>query len=231
MLSALVYLIVVILNMHTTFGHYHESYFRERNNWDLKHYQPIFEQFPDNFIIEEAMLLGTHNSAAYDIKTPLTQCQILDVFEQLTQGVRVLDIRLRQTNDRLACHHSFIFLNRMFGDVLRQTIQFLVNHPKEIVIMALQRDAEPDNTNNKSLCTVLDDYIKEWGGDKFFIKNFSWKNNTYTIGEARGKIILFGIIYYIFVLCVFYCLCDLEMHFIFLIFFFFFFDNIILKNY
>ncbi|TQF01304.1 hypothetical protein E6W39_02445 [Kitasatospora acidiphila] len=63
---------------------------------------------PDSAPLARLTIPGTHDTCAlYD--GPLVQCQNLSVPDQLTAGIRFLDMRCRAINGVFAIHHSQFF--------------------------------------------------------------------------------------------------------------------------
>ena len=64
------------------------------NNW--------MKNIPDEFLISEINLVGTHDSATQFIRfRHLSRCQNKNIFDQLTMGIRFLDIRLKFDGEKL----------------------------------------------------------------------------------------------------------------------------------
>lgn len=119
-----------------------------------------------NRSITELTLPATHNSGAYqvDFTHPLkddiqakTTCMVArispyvhklisdwtitqqgTIYEQLMQGVRVFDIRLSYSDSELYVSHTFACVK--FSDVLEQFKQFSIEHPHEVIVIAIKPD-------------------------------------------------------------------------------------------
>lgn len=122
--------------------------------------------------IDQLKLPGSHDSAAYQLnllgtpgmeKTPsldwikefalldstlfhllmvMTITQSLNLYQQLEQGIRALDLRIlyNRAEDQFYLSHSFATVN--FAEGLSQIKAFLDAHPAELIIITLTNDSE-----------------------------------------------------------------------------------------
>jgi hypothetical protein len=68
---------------------------------------------PDDVLLSELSLPGTHDTSAYTIfaaLVPWTQTQTMDFRNQLLAGIRVMDIRVSHQNDSLWLYHGIVSL-------------------------------------------------------------------------------------------------------------------------
>ncbi len=61
--------------------------------------------------------------------------QHLDLGEQLNQGIRYFDLHVIYTNNHFYWHHQYVGSQINLG--MKQIYQFAVDHPKEVVILAI----------------------------------------------------------------------------------------------
>lgn len=135
--------------------------------------------------INKLALIGTHDSASYNTLIGAARTQHLSILDQLKAGIRVLDIRVRRTNNVFAMHHDLIFLNMMFGHVLTHIYYFFTLYPYEFVIMSIQEEYISEDSNMTE-CEILENrYIKRY--PNLFVQNWSVEDN---IKQHRGKILL-----------------------------------------
>lgn len=145
---------------------------------------------PDNFLISEINLPGTHNSATKRVRFPfISQCQNASIFEQLNMGVRFLDIRVETSDNRLKLVHGIADCfkptdkkERLFlEDVIEDCASFLRANPSETVIFSLKRD------HGDSEERVFDLFFKKYVSD-----NGIWykENRIPALGEVRGRLVL-----------------------------------------
>ncbi|CAG5092883.1 Similar to plc: 1-phosphatidylinositol phosphodiesterase (Staphylococcus aureus (strain NCTC 8325 / PS 47)) [Cotesia congregata] len=151
----------------------------------LPDHRSFLAKLPDSQKLNTLGLIGTHDSATYNIYILAAQTQLKTITEQLNGGIRVLDMRVRRTNNVFAMHHDLIYLGMMFGDVVKQVRDFLRSYPNELVIMFMQEECNAEG-NTMNACEILEnEYIKE-NGD-LFVQHWSVED---TIGQDRGKILL-----------------------------------------
>ncbi len=128
---------------------------------------------------------GTHDSGArYEPIAGTAKCQNLTIAEQLTAGVRFLDIRCRHIDNAFTIHHGQVYQNINFTDVLNATDSFLNTNPGETVIMSVKEEYDPSN-NTRSFEATFDSYVAQNPG-KWLLSS-----NIPTLDQARGKIVLF----------------------------------------
>ncbi|KAM0923288.1 hypothetical protein ACQ4PT_005605 [Festuca glaucescens] len=95
--------------------------------------------------VDQVVWPGSHNSATNDIgdiglvlpvARPFAQCQRLSVYEQLTMGCRLLDIRVQK--DRLVCHEwvTSYSVDVVLADVKR----FLAETVSEVVVLEIRTE-------------------------------------------------------------------------------------------
>lgn len=145
--------------------------------------QRFLSELPDSLAINKLALIGTHDSASTK-NFPFTQTQVLSIKRQLESGIRVLDLRVRITDNKFALHHGPVFLNIMFGDAIIQVNNFLYDNPDEFVIVFLQEEYERYNSNLNP-CQILENYIADFG----LLVVMDWSLYD-IIGNHRGKILL-----------------------------------------
>lgn len=138
----------------------------------------------DNTSLSSLSIPGTHDSGAlYEPIYGTAKNQDLTIAEQLSVGVRYLDIRTRHYKDAFTIHHGAVYQNQNFDDVLNAVISFLNNNPTETVIMSVKEEhTAADNT--RSYEDTFNWYVSK-NPDKWLMTN-----HVPTLGEARGKIVL-----------------------------------------
>ena len=152
------------------------------NNW--------MKNIPDDFLISEINLAGTHNSSAQFIRfRHFSRCQNKNIFDQLSMGIRFLDIRLKFDGEKLKLNHSFVSCKKgkskkedlLFSDILRSCELFLKENPTETIIMSIKREA--GKNEEETFDYFYNTFIKD--SDIFYTKNA-----IPTLKEVRGKIVL-----------------------------------------
>ncbi|MFD0327787.1 phosphatidylinositol-specific phospholipase C domain-containing protein [Streptacidiphilus monticola] len=71
---------------------------------------------------------------------------------QLLAGIRVVDIRVRVVDGgtAFAIHHTDVYQNANFDDVLTRLAAFLADHPRETVLLNLHGECDGDSTEGGS---------------------------------------------------------------------------------
>ncbi|MEV4560154.1 phosphatidylinositol-specific phospholipase C [Kitasatospora sp. NPDC049285] len=134
---------------------------------------------------------GTHDSCCTDPAhgTEWSHTQNWGVPEQLTQGVRFLDIRcngLQGTADELGIYHSDAYQYVRLQDVLDQCRAFLTAHPGETVVMRLRNEnAGGQALGDAEFRRRVNHYLDDLGYRGLFHLS-GWP----TLGVARGRIVL-----------------------------------------
>ncbi len=131
---------------------------------------------------------------------------------QLDAGVRAIDIRVRIVNSgtAFAIHHTDVYQNANFDDVLTRAAAFLAAHPGETVLMNLHGECDADTTEggsgSGSIGHCADDpsdsteatreavfrsYLTRYPG-LFYAPSVTGSSTaaTPTLGQARGHIVL-----------------------------------------
>ncbi len=142
----------------------------------------------DSKMLSELSIPGTHDSASRYLNTPRLVTQTAGIGEQLGAGIRFLDIRVGYTEGRFRLYHEDTYLNLRFGQVRDVCKTFLQSHPRETIIMSLKKeDDAPSGGNVKgvSFQARFAQYVAETP------RLWYLGNNIPTLGDARGKIVLF----------------------------------------
>ncbi len=128
---------------------------------------------------------GTHDSGArFEPVSGTAKCQNLTIAEQLSAGVRFLDIRCRHLDNAFTIHHGSVYQNINFTDVLNAVYAFLNANPGETVIMSVKEEHTAENTT-RSFESTFDSYVA--------LNPAKWllSSSIPTLQQARGKIVLF----------------------------------------
>ncbi len=154
------------------------------NNW--------MSGVPDDKKLFELTIPGTHDSVTEYVQfAHISQCQDLNISDQLDIGIRALDLRVEPIGNRLGMVHSVAKAfnnpgrnaNQMdMHDVLLRCYDFLKAHPSETIIIQFKNDNNKEN--EKSFDNLVNSYIKG-NEDKWYLEN-----RVPTLGECRGKIVL-----------------------------------------
>ncbi|MGW3304068.1 phospholipase [Streptomyces sp. CB02130] len=138
---------------------------------------------PDGTALQRLTIPGTHDSGAR-FGGPWSECQNTTIAQQLTSGIRFLDVRCRLIDGSFAIHHGASFQNMMFGDVLIACRDFLATRPTETVLMRVKQ--EHSSESDAAFRAVFDDYLDRRGWRSLFRLDSTLPD----LGGARGKVVL-----------------------------------------
>jgi len=140
--------------------------------------------------VSEALKSFSFNSFNYEkLVNLIVQTQTLSLADQLDAGIRALDIRVQEANDKLRCVHGEEPLGTLdFGpDVLQVATKFLADHPSETIVMSVAIDKAGSN-NTKSVEQVFHDYetqINPLTGLQY--RDYIWQPTWTAVPDADGK--------------------------------------------
>jgi 1-phosphatidylinositol phosphodiesterase len=142
-------------------------------------------QLPDGALLRELTIPGTHNSGA-QYGGPWTECQNTGIADQLSAGIRFLDIRCRLFEGSFTIHHGPSYQHLNFDDVLGTCRDFLASHPSETILMRVKQEYSEESAEQFRI--VFGDYLDGRGWRDLFRLDSALP----ALGEARGKVVLLG---------------------------------------
>ena len=166
-----------------------------RSNIEIEGSQTWMAKIPDEKHLEDIYIPGTHDSASKNAQLAyFSKCQASDIYTQLIDGYRYLDIRLgvRDTKEGsvLTLYHGFCKCKKGpwpwsaaldLDDVLAQCYSFLEENPSETVVFAVKMEQGSDEAQFQKL---LHSYIDK-DSNKWYLSD-----NIPTLGDCRGKLVL-----------------------------------------
>ena len=141
------------------------------------------DAIPDSRSIADLTIPGTHDSGAdYNngIATTYSRCQSLSIADQLSAGVRFMDIRLKLQDSGLNVYHGIVDQHLSFNEVLTDCKAFLDAHPGEVILMSIKQEDEDNASFPSAIASAIGEDPDLW----------YTANKLPTLGEVRGKIIL-----------------------------------------
>ena len=148
-----------------------------------KEYAKWMSKIADSTSLRDINMPGSHDTMAlYSIGDLAGQCQSLSLENQLNLGVRFLDIRLKEDNNKLKAVHGFIDQRASFNEITSVIESFIKQNPTEMIIMSVKEEANASKSDisfEDSLKTYLTDDVYYLG-----------TNLPSTLGEVRGKVVL-----------------------------------------
>lgn len=143
----------------------------------------------DDANISHLSIPGTNNSCTYTLSDSMDKSfkktQDDSVLMQLESGVRYLDACCRHIDDSFSMHHDSYYLNLRFGEMLADCYRFLNANPDEFIIIRVKSEYNPSNNTRGFADTFEALYYNPSRMVQFF------DDSLPTVGEARGKVIIF----------------------------------------
>lgn len=142
----------------------------------------------DDVRLSQLSIPGTHDTMSF-YGGDKVQTQTLSLPNQLESGIRVLDIRCRNSHNKFAIYHGAVYQNAYFDDVLTAAMRFLEKHEGETVFMRVMEERAPENSTWTFEETFRIRYWNSllWG--RFFWKPRDRENNP-TLSQVRGRIVV-----------------------------------------
>ena len=181
----------VVINKDLLFGRDDNILFINTKSW--------MASISDDTELSSINIPGTHDSAAVNPHfKDIYARHYATITQQLNSGIRLLDVRLQLAQDEngnytfLTCHGnigSTLSLNtyQCFESLLSECDSFLLENPSETIIMTLKID---DNTLKND-----EDYSEALMEVENLLSTHlvrPYQPNLGSIGESRGKIVLFN---------------------------------------
>ena len=133
----------------------------------------------DSLPLRDLTIPGTHDSGTKDVlNIGGARCQNFDIEKQLKDGIRFFDIRLKTDRELLSLYHGPMPCNLGFGQVLVWCRDFLEANPSETILMSVKEESGYIWNNFRNYMSA-------------FLGLFIHSSLITTIGESRGKIVLF----------------------------------------
>lgn len=126
---------------------------------------------------------GTHDAGTFVFSPGIAKCQNFDIYTQLVDGIRWLDIRL---NKELFITHT-VASDLTFEKVMSDVNTFLTENPSEAVFMMIKAEGGEDG-----FYTAL----KKWYDDNLHSSSVKTSSRMildgkmHVLGDIRGKIVL-----------------------------------------
>ena len=152
-------------------------------------------EISDDKLLSDLSIPGTHDSGSKNIGNTRARTQNFTIEEQLDDGIRFLDIRLRwkgsfgyngQIKHNLGLFHGDNDCGVSFDQVLDWIKTFLSYHPNEVILMSIKNEKKGEDISEYLSHSYFGD--ERWK-DLFYTGNCI--ERLPTLGEVRGKIIVF----------------------------------------
>jgi 1-phosphatidylinositol phosphodiesterase len=139
----------------------------------------------DDVALNRLSLPGSHDTCAYTVEDSLAKTQTATLAEQLTRGVRVLDIRCRHEDDVFHINHARIALGLMFDEVIAICAAFLARHPGECIVMSVKDECGDTHCTRRFEQTFASYVERQVAGLRWYLGD-----TIPRLGDVRGSIVL-----------------------------------------
>ncbi|KAL2131157.1 hypothetical protein VTI74DRAFT_5468 [Chaetomium olivicolor] len=157
---------------------------------------------PSTLPLSSLSIPGTHNSPTHHVALPSVRCQAVPVLEQLTNGVRFLDVRVScpsynpssscpppdSSRPELALVHAAFPVSltgaKHLSALLSAVYTFLSRHPSETVLLSLKREGTGRGTDAHLSQILHSHYITPHASRWYTSPGIP------SLAQCRGKIVL-----------------------------------------
>lgn len=150
--------------------------------------------------LSEINLAGTHDAGAYFDVKPVDifwKDQDRDIAGQLSDGIRLLDVRCVAVDNCLDIYHGVIDQMLPFSRVCSDCYQFLTLHPSETIIMSVKDESVDFLKNISRIVKKILNSPADWDFTDAFLRETEafpqyWYMDTTVprLKDVRGKIVL-----------------------------------------
>ncbi|CAG5083212.1 Similar to 1-phosphatidylinositol phosphodiesterase (Bacillus thuringiensis) [Cotesia congregata] len=155
------------------------------------HRKNILSLLPDNHLLGQLSLIGTHQSMTFSSSDIKLRKQELNITEQLNHGVRVFDISVRIETNYFKIYYQNQYLEASFNSLVYEINKFLKKNSQEFVILIINVDHEKkinsENILSPSYCEILNNYLGKYIGGERMHSKWSFDDKLHSL---RGKILL-----------------------------------------
>ncbi|KAL1899330.1 hypothetical protein Cpir12675_001528 [Ceratocystis pirilliformis] len=148
----------------------------------------------DNTPLSSLSIPGTHNSMTYNMDNYFLEGQNAPLDKQLAGGIRYIDITCLPVGDKLMVYHGLLETGYSLEDALTVVYDFLYQHPREAVILRLQRSTSLEKTQ------VFTDLLRKYlssetpigsrAAQYVYHRGGAETTTLPTLGEIRGKLFI-----------------------------------------
>ncbi|KAL2885120.1 1-phosphatidylinositol phosphodiesterase [Ceratocystis lukuohia] len=157
-------------------------------------YADWMQRIKDNTPLSSLSIPGTHNSMTDKLDNGLLRGQDTPLAQQLTGGIRYIDITLQNTDNNLLVYHGTSKTGYNFEEVLTTIYNFLDDHCREAVIIRIQKSTLLNGS--QAFTDLLRGYLNPGTpiGNRAaqYVYNRGTPASTTlpTLGDLRGKLFI-----------------------------------------
>ncbi|KAL1885329.1 hypothetical protein Cpir12675_007002 [Ceratocystis pirilliformis] len=157
-------------------------------------YADWMDLIKDDTPLSSLSIPGTHNSMTDKLDNSLLQGQNTPLAQQLTGGIRYIDVSLQNTDKNLLVYHGNSKTGYNFEEVLTTIYDFLDQHRREAVIIRIQKSTLLNRS--QTFTDLLRGYLGPGTpiGDRaaryVYDRGTPARTTLPTLGEVRGKLFI-----------------------------------------
>ncbi|KAL2885148.1 1-phosphatidylinositol phosphodiesterase [Ceratocystis lukuohia] len=147
----------------------------------------------DHVKLPDLTIPGTHGSMTDRLQSSRMQTQSEPLAQQLTGGIRYIDISCRYINNDMRVYHGLADTGYSLQDVLTTLFDFLHDHPREAIILRIQKGSFFDST--KTFLSSIEAHLISGSelsnrANQYIYSTDSKRKVIPTLGQVRGKVLL-----------------------------------------
>ncbi|KAL2885154.1 1-phosphatidylinositol phosphodiesterase [Ceratocystis lukuohia] len=146
----------------------------------------------DDVHLQDLSIPGTHNSMTDRLKSSLMQTQSEPLADQLTGGIRYIDISCRYIKHDMRVYHGLTDTGYSLQDVLTTLFDFLDNHSREVILLRIQKGGIFDDT--RTFLSSMEAHLVSGSELSNRAVQYIYSTDAHqtlpTLGQARGKVII-----------------------------------------
>lgn len=186
-------------------AHKHSGYYNPRSSASaVANNTDWMKEVPGDILLSEMSFPGTHDTMAYSTSEPgwrggltnIWKTQAMSLREQLDSGIRALDIRCVNIDNKFQIQHGNVPLgpsdynNFFFGEVLKKCNEFLDAHNQETILLKVKKE-KGDESSSRSFSETFEWYMQHHAESRRIWDRSSSSNpNNPTLEDVRGKIVI-----------------------------------------
>lgn len=144
----------------------------------------------DNQLISSVSIPGTHNSGATGAGGITAfgrdKCQDRQVYQQLDDGIRYFDLRVKVVKNDPLIYHGTYYQNQNLAYIISSIAYFLKNNPSEFVMVQFKEEGKPENSS-KSTYQAIRELMEYEAKGMYTQEGYRMPR----VGDVRGKIVSF----------------------------------------
>lgn len=121
----------------------------------------LIEGLPNKVLTYIPGVFGA-GSVIVKIYTDFTKCQNMKLDQQLNQGIRFLDVRLKKDGAKLEAYHSSVRLHTNFSEIMSTCYAFLRNNNSETIIISIKNEGKGEEPIDTLVKAEIDAHPEMW---------------------------------------------------------------------